>query len=343
MTNLVQPDDGRNRLFATQQSGRILVFLDQPDAAESTVFLDLSGKVSQENNEEGLLGLVFDPSFRDNGYFYVYYSASNPRRSVLSRFKVDDGDPSLADKGSELIIMEIAQPAGNHNGGQLAFGPDGYLYLGLGDGGRGGDPFGNGQNAGTLLGSILRIDVADASDAVGYTVPPDNPFIGVADARPEIWAYGLRNPWRFSFDPQTGDLWAGDVGQNSWEEINLVEKGLNYGWNVMEGAHCFSPRENCDRSNLQLPLVEYRTAEGCSVTGGYVYRGNNLPSLASAYVFGDFCSGKIWGLRYDGESVTEAILLVNSGLMITSFAVDREGNLYLLSRNTGIYQLVEAE
>lgn len=327
----------------TQHGGRILVFPDQPDAVESNLFMDLSDRVSQGHNEEGLLGLAFDPGFRDNDYFYVYYSASNPRRSALSRFTAGDNDSSPADNGSELVIMEIPQPAGNHNGGQLAFGPDGYLYLGLGDGGRGGDPFGNGQNVDTLLGSILRIDVADASDARGYAVPPDNPLVGVAGARPEIWAYGLRNPWRFSFDSQTGDLWAGDVGQNSWEEIDLIERGLNYGWNLMEGAHCFSPRENCDRSNLQLPLAEYGRAEGCSVTGGSVYRGSALPSLAGVYVFGDFCSGKIWGLRYDGESVIEARLLVDSSLMITSFAVDQAGNLYVLSRNSGIYRLVEAE
>ena len=175
----------------------------------------------------------------------------------------------------------------------------------------------------------------------GYTIPPDNPLIGAADARQEIWAYGLRNPWRFSFDLQTGDLWTGDVGQSGWEEIDLIERGLNYGWNVMEGAHCFSPRENCDQSSLQLPLAEYERTEGCSVIGGYVYRGIALPSLAGAYVFGDFCSGKIWGLRYDGESITEAMLLVDSTLMITSFAVDRAGNFYVLSRNSGIYQLVE--
>ena len=343
MTNLVQPDDGRDLLFATQQGGRILVFPDQQDGTESNLFLDLSLKVSQVGNEEGLLGLVFDPNFKENGYFYVYYSATNPRRSVLSRFSVNKDDPNLADAGSEFIIMEIPQPAANHNGGQLAFGPDGYLYMGLGDGGHGGDPFGNGQNVGTLLGSILRIDVADASDAAGYTVPPDNPLIGVADARPEIWAYGLRNPWRFSFDTQTGALWAGDVGQESWEEINLIEEGLNYGWNVMEGAHCFSPMDNCEQTGLQLPMAEYRTAEGCAVTGGYVYRGAALPSLAGAYVFGDFCTGKIWGLRYDSRSVNEVLLLVDSGLMITSFGVDQAGTLYILSRNAGIYRLIEAE
>ena len=330
-------------LFVTEQSGRILVFPNQQDSTAATLFLDLSPLVSERNSEEGLLGLAFDPSFEDNGFFYVYYSASNPRRSVLSRFSASENDPNTALVGSELIIMEIPQPAGNHNGGQLAFGPDGYLYVGLGDGGASGDPFNNGQNRTTLLGSILRIDVATASEGERYRVPLDNPLVGVANARPEIWAYGLRNPWRFSFDSQTGAMWAADVGQNSWEEIDLIQKGLNYGWNVMEGAHCFSPRSGCDETGLQLPLAEYGRAEGCSVIGGYVYRGTLLPSLVGAYVFGDFCSGKIWGLRYDGESVTEALLLVDSDLMITSFGVDRTGNLYIVSRNQGLYRLVPKE
>lgn len=343
LTNLVQPNQGHDMLFVTEQSGRILVFPNQQDSTAATLFLDLSPLVSERNSEEGLLGLAFDPSFEDNGFFYVYYSASNPRRSVLSRFSASENDPNTALVGSELIIMEIPQPAGNHNGGQLAFGPDGYLYVGLGDGSASGDPFNNGQNRTTLLGSILRIDVATASEGERYRVPLDNPLVGVANARPEIWAYGLRNPWRFSFDSQTGAMWAADVGQNSWEEIDLIQKGLNYGWNVMEGAHCFSPRSGCDETGLQLPLAEYGRAEGCSVIGGYVYRGTLLPSLVGAYVFGDFCSGKIWGLRYDGESVTEALLLVDSDLMITSFGVDRTGNLYIVSRNQGLYRLVPKE
>ena len=261
LTNLAQANEELDRLFVTEQGGRILVFPNQHDVAQASLFLDLSPRVSENSNEEGLLGLAFDPDFQNNGYFYVYYSASTPRRSVISRFSVSQNDANSADVGSELIILEIPQPAGNHNGGQLAFGPDGYLYVGLGDGGGSGDRFGNGQNPATLLGSILRINVATASEGERYRVPADNPLAGVADARPEIWAYGLRNPWRFSFDAQTGALWAADVGQNSWEEIDLIEKGLNYGWNVMEGAHCFSPRTGCDETGLQLPVAEYGRPE----------------------------------------------------------------------------------
>jgi len=290
-----------------------------------------------------LLGLAFDPDYRDNGHFYLYYSAAGPRRSVLSRFSNSPNDPNVADPDSELVIMEISQPYGNHNGGQIAFGPDGHLYVGLGDGGKGGDPLGNGQDIGSFLGAILRIDVRYGCGNKNYCIPPDNPFIGIAGARGEVWAYGLRNPWRFSFDKGTGILWVGDVGQNRWEEIDIVEKGLNYGWNVMEGAHCFSPSVGCNTVGLALPMVEYGHADGCSVTGGYVYRGSNTPSLLGAYVYGDFCSGRIWGLRYDGVSITEHRLLVNSDLSITSFGRDLSGNLYVLSRDDGIYKLVPAQ
>ena len=336
LTNLVQPDDGLDRIFVTEQGGRILVFPDRQQVAEPVLFLDLSSRVSEAGEEEGLLGLAFDPDYRRNGYLYVYYSAAFPRRSILSRFSTSQGGRGMASPDSELIILEIPQPYSNHNGGQIAFGPDGYLYVGLGDGGSGGDPHGNGQNKATLLGSILRIDVAGSSETERYRIPADNPFVGVSDARPEIWAYGLRNPWRFSFDQQTGLMWAADVGQNSWEEIDLVEKGLNYGWNVMEGAHCFSPRSGCDTAGLQAPVAEYSSAEGCSVIGGYVYRG--------AYIYGDFCSGKIWGFRYDGALPDGVFkegptLLAESGLFITSFGLDLVGNLYILSRDAGIYRI----
>ena len=347
ITNLVQPDDGQDLIFVTEQPGRIRVFPDDPQVTKAEVFLDIRGRVSERNNEEGLLGLAFDPGYSANGYFYVYYSAASPRRSVVSRFSVNGSDPNVADPGSETVILEIPQPYGNHNGGQLAFGPDGYLYIGLGDGGSGGDPRGNGQNIGTVLGAILRIDVARVSADSGYDIPPDNPFVGIDGAREEIWAYGLRNPWRFSFDMGTGDgetgfLWAGDVGQDRWEEIDLVEKGLNYGWNVMEGRHCFSPATDCDTTGLEMPVAEYARAEGCSITGGYVYRGGDIPWLVGTYVYGDFCSGRIWGLRYDAGSVTEQALLLSSGLSITSFGQDLEGTLYVLSRNEGIYRVVPA-
>lgn len=359
LTNLEQPEDGSGRFFVTEQGGLIRVFPNRPDANQAPVYLDLSGQVSNKNSEEGLLGMAFDPKFKDNGFFYVYYSASNPRRSVVSRFSASIADPDLADLGSELVILEIPQPAGNHNGGQLAFGPYGYLYIGVGDGGWGGDPFGNGQNTGTLLGAILRIDISSASASESYKIPASNPFASIEGSRGEIFAYGLRNPWRFSFDMVHGEtqhsdsekyepkgpveIWVGDVGQNLWEEIDLVRIGLNYGWNVMEGSHCYFPNTNCLTSRLELPVHEYGREGGCSVTGGYVYRGNRLPSLTGTYVFGDFCSGKIWGMRYDGTSVTYNLLLADTGLNITSFGQDLEGEIYILSRNDGIYRLANPD
>ena len=343
LTNLVQPDDGRDRIFVTEQPGRIRVFPNDQEALSAETFLDIRDRVSERHNEEGLLGLAFDPDFNDSGYFFVYYSAADPRRSVISRFSVSQSNPNVADPESEFVILEIAEPFGNHNGGQIAFGPDGFLYIGVGDGGSGADPLGNGQNKGTLLGTILRIDVGGVSSGMSYRIPPDNPFVNVAGARQEIWAYGLRNPWRFSFDIATGLLWVADVGQNRWEEIDIVEQGLNYGWNVMEGRHCFSPSSGCDTAGLETPVTEYDHAEGCSVTGGYVYRGSLTPVLLGMYVYGDFCSGNVWGLRYDGQSVTEEMLLVRSDLLITSFGQDVAANLYILDRAGGIYYLAPEE
>ena len=253
--------------------------------------------MSTQGFEEGLLGLAFDPDYSDNGYFYVYYSAANPRRSVISRFSVSE-NPNVADPNSEFIILEVAQPFSNHNGGQVAFGPHGNLYIGLGDGGSGGDPQGHGQNTSTLLGSILRIDVTGTSDGRNYLIPPDNPFVDVPDARHEIWAYGLRNPWRFSFDPMNDTLWLGDVDQNAWEEFDIIGRGVNYGWNIMEGLHCYPSGADCDPTGLEPPIIEYpNPEEGCSTTGGYVFLGRGMPSLVGAYVYGDYCSGNIWGLR----------------------------------------------
>ena len=345
LTNLVQPDDGVDHIFVTEQAGRIRVFPNDQNAAQPATFLDITDRVlfGGSQDEQGLLSLAFHPEYADNGYFYVYYSASNPRRSVVSRFSLSTGDPKVADSGSELVIIEILQPFSNHNGGQIAFGLDGYLYIGLGDGGSAGDPQGNGQNVGTLLGSLLRIDVDGVSQDKNYRIPTDNPFVGVDGALGEIWAYGLRNPWRFSFDEATGFLWVGDVGQGSWEEIDVVSAGGNYGWKVMEGAHCFSPSSGCNQSGLKLPVAEYSHGEGCSVSGGYVYRGRGMPSLIGAYVYADFCSGRIWGLRYDGLAVTESARLVDSfTLDISSFGQDLARNLYVLSYNGGIYRLVPA-
>ena len=343
MTFLTHAGDNSHRLFLTLQPGRVMVFPDDPAlnrASDFRAFLDIRERVSDRGNEEGLLSLAFDPDYATNGYFYVYYSAAQPRRSVISRFSVSD-DPDIADPGSERIVLEVPQPFSNHNGGQIVFGPDGYLYIGLGDGGKADDPFGNGQNRSTLLGSILRIDVGSIDRDGTYAIPPNNPFArGGDDVRPEIWAFGLRNPWRFSFDPDTGDLWAADVGQNRYEEIDVIRPGRNYGWNVMEGAHCFEPPQDCDRQGLELPMAEYDRDGGCSVTGGYVYRGSRLPSLHGAYVYGDFCSGKIWALRYDGTATTEHLELVDSQLLISSFGVDESGELYILSFDEKAYRLI---
>jgi glucose/arabinose dehydrogenase len=342
MTNLVQPGTS-DRIFITEQGGVISVF-SANNSQQADIFLDITDRVNRGGDEEGLLGLAFAPDYQENGYFYVYYSAADPRRSVISRFSLDQEDADIADPDSEVIIMEVAQPYSNHNGGQLAFGPDGYLYIGLGDGGSAGDPHGNGQNLGTLLGKILRIDVSGLSGPGDYEIPADNPFVGIGGAQEEIWAFGFRNPWRFSFDLDTGLLWAGDVGQGSWEEIDIIAKGANYGWNIMEGFHCYSPSTGCNQSGLTLPIAEYGHSEGrCSVTGGYVYRGDQIPSLQGYYIYGDYCSGDIWALSYNGSDVIENILLVDSDLNITSFGEDLAGNLYILDRQGGIYTLVQAE
>ena len=336
---LTHAGDGSNRLFVVEQAGRIYVFPNDDSTRGAEIFLDISDRVSRSANEEGLLGLAFHPEYPANGDFYVYYSATNPRRSVLSRFVVDGSEPNRADQASEQVILEVAQPYGNHNGGALVFGPDGYLYVGLGDGGSGGDPQGHGQNLGTLLGSIIRIDPDAPSAGNLYGIPVDNPFSNRDGARGEIFAYGLRNPWRFSFDPVTKLLWVGDVGQNAIEEIDIVGSGLNYGWNIMEGSHCFSPRSGCATGGLEMPVVEYDHSEGCSVTGGYVYRGKRLAMLYGAYVYGDFCTGRIWALRFDNGQIIERRRIVDSGPQISSFGVDEAGELYLTAFDGRLYRL----
>ena len=338
MVGMAYPNDNGNRLFVVLQPGIIVSFDNDRNVESADVFLDIRERVSDRGNEEGLLGLAFDPDFRANSHLYVYYSAANPRRSVLSRFTIHDGG-SVADPSSERIILEVEQPFSNHNGGQIAFGPDGYLYIGLGDGGSRGDPQGNGQNLSTLLGSIIRIDVSAPDEGASYSIPPDNPFIDRADARGEIWAYGIRNPWRFSFDRVSGELWMADVGQNRLEEVNIVRRGLNYGWNTLEGSECFEPRRDCDSRGLEMPIAEYGRADGCSVTGGYVYRGHRLPSLFGAYVYGDYCSGKIWALRRDGKQIAEHLELVDGNLRISSFGEDPSGEMFILSFDGGIYRL----
>lgn len=333
--DLQQPGDGTNRLFVLEQEGRILVFENDPSAASTVVFLDIRDRVSDAGNEEGLLGLAFHPDYETNGFFYVYYSVVGPRRTRLSRFEVSAQDSNAADVQSESIVLEIPQPFSNHNGGQILFGPDGFLYIGPGDGGSAGDPQGNGQDRSALLGKILRIDVGQSP----YGIPPDNPFTGNAEGfREEIYAYGLRNPWRFSFDPVTGWLWVADVGQDRYEEIDIVEKGKNYGWNVMEGNHCFDDPQ-CSTAGLVLPIWEYSHREGQSITGGFVYRGANSPELNGAYIYGDFVSGKLWALRYDGQGAPENSLLADTDLNISSFGLDRGGEIFILAFDGKIYAL----
>ena len=337
-TNLVQGQD--DRMLVSEQDGRIWMLNETVSGhANAQVILDIAGRVSSRRSEEGLLGLAIDPT--NEQYLYIYYSAADPRRSVISRFTLSPNH-STADPGSELVILEVEQPYANHNGGQLAFGSDGYLYIGLGDGGSAGDPLGNGQDMSTLLGAILRIDVSQTTPEHPYAIPSDNPFADWpgADGRGEIWAYGLRNPWRFSFDRDTGELWVGDVGQNRWEEIDLIRPGGNYGWNVLEGNHCFRPGDGCQREGMTTPIWEYSLdGEPCSVIGGYVYRGSAIPWLKGAYVYGDYCSGKVFGLRHIDDEVIEHQQLADTDLSIMSFAQNNDGELYLLSQKSGIYRL----
>lgn len=322
-------DDGTNNCYVIEQPGRIRVFPNERDVESAPVFLDIKSKVRMRHNEEGLLALAFHPEYETNGKLYVSYSASDPRRGVVSCFKRSADDPMVADPESEVVILEVEQPYGNHNGCTLLFGPDGFLYASFGDGGYANDPHGHGQDTQTLLGAIIRIDVDRGEGDRAYAIPADNPFVGDPDVRDEIWAYGLRNVWRMSFDPATGDLWAGDVGQVRWEEIDLIQKGGNYGWNLREGRHLF--REGEARSELIEPVWEYGRDNGISVTGGHVYRGKANPGLQGAYIFGDYVTGRIWALRYDGETVTEH-WHANPGAQrrhISSFGVGPDGELYI--------------
>ncbi len=338
--DLQHAGDGSGRLFVVEQAGVIQVFANDPAVAMSTIFLDINDRVRDQNNEEGLLGLAFHPDFANNGFFFVSYTASNPRRSVVARYSIEAGDPNRGDPNSEVVIIEAAQPAGNHNGGQIAFGPDGLLYIALGDGGGANDQFGNGQNRTTLLGAILRLDVDNPDAGRNYSIPGDNPFAGnTSGFREEIYAYGLRNPWRFSFDPVTGLLWTADVGQNQFEEVDIIENGGNYGWNEMEGFQCFRPL--CDQTGLALPVHEYaHSGQAKSVTGGYVYRGPGVPELIGQYVYADYIDGRIWALDYDGQQVVQNTLLLDTNLNIASFGVDEQGELYICAFNGRIYRFI---
>ncbi|HZQ67190.1 MAG TPA: PQQ-dependent sugar dehydrogenase [Terriglobales bacterium] len=329
------PRDGTGRLFLVEQTGKIRIV--QNGSLLSTPFLDLSAKI-EFGGEKGLLGLAFHPSYSQTGRFFVDYTrrVSGQLQSVIAEYHVSASDPNIADT-TETQILVVDQPFDNHNGGQLGFGPDKYLYISFGDGGSGGDPFGNGQDLGVLLGKILRIDIDSGSP---YAIPADNPFVGDPNAKGEIWAYGLRNPWKFSFDRGTKQLFAGDVGQDSWEEVDIIQKGLNYGWNIMEGFHCYNAT-TCNMTGLTLPIAEYSHSEGEAVIGGFVYRGSAVPGLRGAYVFGDYLSGTIWGLKQSSGTWTR-VQLLSSGKIISGFGQDTAGELYLLDYGSGtVFKLVQ--
>jgi glucose/arabinose dehydrogenase len=329
------PPDDSGRLFIVERGGTIRIaeggrLLPQP-------FLDISSEITA-GGEQGLLGMAFHPRYAENGRFFVMYTADNADNTV-ARYQASS-DPNRADPNSATVLLAIDDFASNHNAGMLAFGPDGYLYVGTGDGGQGGDPRRNGQNLNALLGKMLRLDV-DGGEP--YAVPRDNPFVGRADARPEIWAYGLRNPWRYSFDRETGDLWIADVGQSNpgYEEVNRQPAGSrggeNYGWNRMEASHCWEPRTGCDQSGITLPIDEYedRVTGECSITGGYVYRGAEERALTGAYLFSDYCSGRIWSLHQDAGGAWVRTELLDTDLRVSSFGEDDAGEVYLTDLDGG--------
>lgn len=320
-------NDGTNRVFVVEQPGLIRVFDNNEGASSAGTYLDIRNKVAY-GGEMGLLGLAFHPKFKENGFFYVNYTKDNPRETIVSRYKASSTNASTVEPGSEVILFRFAQPYSNHNGGKVAFGPDGYLYVATGDGGSGGDPQNNGQNKSAWLGKILRVDV-NSTDKGNYGIPKDNPFVGKSGLREEIFAYGLRNPWRFSFDEQ-GRLWTGDVGQNKIEEIDIVTKGGNYGWRVKEAAQPFNDKDNTVTNKLIDPVHEYQHGDdGNSVTGGYVYQGKANPSLRGKYIFGDFGSGRLWALTYGGGSKATNQLLINRAGSISAFGEDANHELYI--------------
>ena len=323
---LQHPKDA-SKLYIVEQPGRILLAdPSKADAKEAPVALDIRERVNDGGNEEGLLSIAFHPKFPEKRELYAYYTAAKPRRSVLSRFTVSE-DGTAIDPASEEIILVQSQPYPNHNGGTVVFGPDGYLYLSFGDGGAANDPHHYGQDLSTWLAKVIRIDVnAKGADGAPYAVPADNPFVGKAGAKPEIWALGTRNIWRMSFDPKTGDLWAGDVGQNEWEEISLIVKGGNYGWNAREGFHAFQGGKG--EGPFIDPVVEYHHREGMSVTGGRVYRGDAIPALHGVYLYADFVSGNLWGIRMvDGKPTRPFLCAKKGGLMISSIDALADGTV----------------
>jgi len=330
------PNDGTGRLFVVQQPGSIRI--GNNGTLLATPFLDITSKVNF-SGEMGLLGLAFHPQFTQNHKFYVHYDhmVGSQIQSVIAEYQISAADPNQADPASERVLLTVNQPFGNHKGGQIAFGPDGFLYIGLGDGGSEGDPQGNGQNLQTLLAKMLRIDVDHTSSGLQYAIPADNPFAN-GGGLPEIWAYGLRNPWRFSFERGTGRLFVGDVGQNKYEEIDILQRGGNFGWNVMEGMHCFNPPTGCDMTGLVLPIAEYDHTEGDAVMGGYVYKGTAIPNLPGAYIFSDFGSGTIWELTESSGTWTRTKLL-SSNRNVSSFGQDVAGEIYVVDYSGNILKL----
>lgn len=334
--------DGTDRLFIVEQRGRIRLLVDGKLDAKP-YFLDISKQVDF-GGEKGLLGLAFHPDFAKNGLFYVNYTTSPNRKlkTRVSEFRVDP-KASRADKSTERVILEVDQPYPNHNGGQVQFGPDRFLYIGMGDGGSGGDPQNRAQNMKDLLGKMLRIDVNKREGGKAYGVPKDNPFVGNSRYAPEIWATGLRNPWRFSFDRKTGEMYTGDVGQNLYEEIDIIEKGGNYGWRIREGTHAFNTR---DKSSEKLidPIKEYDRSYGLSVTGGYVYRGKEFPALDGWYLYGDFGSGRIFGLKTANGKLTDDVeFLGPSNVQPSSFGEDAAGEMYIVNHGGRIFKIVESK
>jgi len=340
--------DGSNRLFVVEKAGTIRIVADG-DLLDAP-FLDITDRVNSSANEQGLLGLAFAPDYRTSGFFFVNYTDSRGD-TVVARYQVT-ADANQADPAGQFIVLQIEQPARNHNGGMVLFGPDGYLYIGTGDGGGGGDRYGNGQNPETLLGKMLRIDVT-SDPQQPYVIPADNPWVTAdwhgADVRDEIWAMGLRNPWRYSFDRATGDLWIGDVGQNQFEEINYTPTastgGLNYGWPIMEASACYnSSGDDCAEADFVLPVAEYSHRGHCSVTGGYVYRGTAFPVLQGVYLFGDYCSGAIWATWFADTGQWQTELLLESDASLSSFGEDENGELYITDMASGtLSRLVAVE
>ena len=334
---LLSAPDQSKRLFLVQQNGVIKVIPNKKNliATEVTEFLNLTSKVSY-GGERGLLGMAFHPDFESNGYFYVCYTRPSPLTTVVSRYSLKADNTNEADPASEFILLTQSQPYDNHNGGKIAFGNDGYLYISLGDGGSAGDPQNYAQNLTSLLGKILRIDVNNADAPLNYRIPADNPFKGNAQGyREEIYAYGLRNVWKFSIDLETDAIWAADVGQNSREEIDLITSGGNYGWRLMEGMLCYNPSSNCNPGPLIMPIFEYAHANSNrSITGGYVYRGIQIPEWTGHYLYGDYISGRIWKLIYENGVATNEFLLLSGGLL-SSFGEDHNKELYALQYSTG--------